>query len=290
MFIDLAFQVLTNPVVVALYALLFGSFLSVCIYRIPYGRPKGLASFDYTDEEVEQMIKDNKDKISILFPARSFCPVCKNQLKWYHNIPVFSWILQRGKCAFCKTKIPFRYPLVELLSAGFALLCLYHFSPLAALLVYVFCCSLIVITFIDLDYFIIPDVISYPGLIIGLIIACINQFLNVPIPEPFVSGIVPSLLGVLVGGGFLWLVSEIFYRLTKKHGLGFGDVKLMAMVGALFGPMVCYQGILFGSVAGAVLGSLMILMSKKEAAQPIPFGPYLAIGTLVSLFTDYNFF
>lgn len=275
---------LINPFIIALYALLIGSFLSVCIYRIPYGRPKGLKSLEMDDEEIEKQLKKSTEKINIFFPKRSFCPHCKEQLRWYHNVPVFSWLRQKGRCAFCKGAIPFRYPLVEILSVVFALLSYYCFSSWTAVIVYFFCCALIVISFIDIDYYIIPDVISLPGMILGFLFAVINQFYNI-FDYPMAKNILPSFFGLLAGGGFLFVVSELYFRLRKKVGLGFGDVKLMAMAGLFFGPLICIQAIFLGSVAGSVIGVLQIVFSKKDMQHPLPFGPYLAIGIILAIFT-----
>ena len=283
MYLDL----LINPVFAGIYALLIGSFLSVCIYRIPFGRPKGLASLEMEEGEIEQSLKTSSEKINIFFPRRSFCTKCKEQLRWWHNIPLFSWLIQRGQCSFCKTKISVRYPLVEAMSLGFALLCYYSFDGWTAFIIYLFCCALIVISFIDIDYYIIPNVISFPGMAIGFALAVINQFFDV-FTLPLAPDILTSLYGLAVGGGFLFLISELYYRIRKKVGLGFGDVKLMAMVGLFFGPQHVIQAIFMGSMAGSVLGIAIILLSKKGSQHPLPFGPYLALGTVLTIFTKQD--
>ena len=285
---NFSLQILANPVVVGMYALLIGSFLSVCIFRIPYGRPKGLESLEIDDDVADKIQKESKDKINIFFPKRSFCPVCKNQLLWWHNIPLFSWILLRGKCHYCKAKIPFRYPLVELLSLVFALLSYYNFSGATAIIVYIVCCSLIVISFIDIDYYIIPNLITFPGMIIGFLLAVTNQYFEV-FTYPLAPTIVSSLLGLALGGGFLFFISEVYFRLRKKVGLGFGDVKLMAMAGLFFGPEIVLQAIFLGSLLGSFLGIGQIIFSKKGMATPLPFGPYLAMGIVLSLFLSNTF-
>lgn len=281
------FEIFTNPFIISIYALLVGSFLSVCIFRIPYGRPKGLESLEADEDEVSKRKKESSNKINIFFPPRSFCPSCKEKLLWWHNLPVISWVLLRGKCSFCKTRIPFRYPLVEILSVVFALLSFYTYDGISAFIVYVFCCALIVITFIDIDYFIIPNIITFPGMAIGLLLAITNQYFHI-FSYPLVPGISQSLFGLLAGGGFLFFISEVYFRLRKKVGLGFGDVKLMAMAGLFFGPSHCLEAIFLGSLGGSVLGIAIIVLSKKGMSTPLPFGPYLAIGIVLSLFLGDN--
>ncbi len=275
-----------NPITVSLYSLLVGSFLTACIYRIPYGRPKGLESLEADEVELEKELAASNDKISIFKPVRSFCPNCKNLIAWWQNIPVLSWFLLRGKCYSCKTPISFRYPAVELLSLAFGLLCYYQFDSWTALIIYLFCCSLIVISFIDIDYYIIPNVISYPGMVIGLALSGFNQYFHI-FEKPLAANLTASLLG-LAGGLFLWLISELYYLLRKKVGLGFGDVKLMAMAGLFFGPSHAIQAIFLGSFAGSILGIGLILLTKKGSQYPLPFGPYLALGIVLSIFTNVN--
>ncbi len=268
---------------VGVFGLLIGSFLSVCVYRIPYGRSSGLEEDNEADlaEKAEQ---NPAEQISISDPPRSFCPSCKKQLMWWHNIPVFSWILLRGKCAFCQSAISFRYPLLELLSCILALACYYKFGlSLTAVLIYAFSAALLVISFIDYDYYIIPNVISLPGTVLGLLLAVINQLLNI-FSYPIVPGIVDSLLGILLGGGFLLLISEGYLRLRKKEGLGMGDVKLLAMTGAFFGMEGALYTIFVGSILGSILGLLFILLQGGKLSQQLPFGPYLALGTILYLF------
>ncbi len=281
------FENFINPITVGLYSLLVGSFLTACIYRIPYGRPKGLESLEADEVELEKELAKSTDKISIFKPTRSFCPNCKNLIAWWQNIPVLSWFALRGKCYSCKAPISFQYPAVELLSLAFAMICYYQFSSWTALVVYIFCCSLIVISFIDIDYYIIPNVISYPGMIIGLVLAGVNQYFHL-FQAPLAADLTESLFGLLVGGGFLMLVSELYFRIRKKVGLGFGDVKLMAMAGLFFGPNHCIQSIFLGSFAGSILGIGLILLTKKGSQYPLPFGPYLAMGIVLSIFTNIN--
>lgn len=277
------------------FGLIIGSFLSVCIYRIPLGRATGLEEWD--DEEDEQAEAEQKStpnskhfdkRVTISYPKRSFCPACGAQLRWYHNIPFFSYLLLAGRCSFCKKTISIRYPLVELMSAASAVLSFHLFGlSVTALVIYLFVASLIVISFIDYDYYIIPNVISLPGAFIGLVIATINEFHPLFNP-PVVSGLKDALLGILCGAGFLLLISEGYFRLRKKQGLGMGDVKLLAMTGAFFGVPGALYTIFIGSLLGSVIGVLLIIVAGRKASQYIPFGPYLAVANILYIFSGMS--
>lgn len=267
-------------IVIAIFGALIGSFLTVCIHRIPlrYGYDLDEASIDF-----EHKLKE-RATIGINNPPRSRCPKCQKQLSWYHNIPIVSWLFLRGRCAFCKEKIPVRYPLVEILSTA-AALASYHLYGMTsvALIVYVVAASLIVISFIDIDYFIIPDIISLSGTLLGVIVVGVNQYFQLFF-YPVAPDIFSSCIGILAGGGFLYLVAEVYLKLRKKEGLGLGDVKLLMMVGAFFGPSCALFTIFMGSLLGSVIGIFFILIGAKRFSQEIPFGPYLALGTIVYLF------
>ena len=275
-----------TPFFSLLFGLVFGSFLNVCIYRIPLGRPKGLAAFE--SESDDDNIVDNKDsdgqKIRFFFPRRSICPNCKNTLTWLMNIPVFSWLFLRGRCHFCKERISWRYPLVELLSGLFCYLSFTNFPPLTATIVFFFCAAMIVISFIDLEYYIIPNVITYPGMFIAALLALYNNFQPI-VDFPLVK-LEQAGWGLLVGGGFLWLVSATYTLVRKKEGLGFGDVKLMALVGLLFGPQAAIIGIFLGSTLGTIIGVLYIALTRATFSRPLPFGPFLAAGSLTYIFAS----
>ncbi|MFQ5351500.1 MAG: prepilin peptidase, partial [Candidatus Binatia bacterium] len=183
-----------------LFGLVVGSFLNVCIARIPHGA-------------------------SIVFPS-SHCPRCGHSLSWYENLPVMSYIGLRGRCRSCNKKISIRYPLVELLTAllffGFSRA---GFAPLEFLVYAAFGSALVVITFIDLDHYIIPDVITLPSLLVAPAVAFVVKQVTV----------VESLVGILTGGGILWFVAWLYERVRKQEGMGLGDVKLLAMVGGFLG-------------------------------------------------------
>lgn len=275
---------------VTILGLIIGSFLTVCIFRIPYGKEKGPGDLllDEPDEElssnhdsVEQ--QPESERLSLVWPRRSFCPHCKAKLAWYHNLPLISWILLRGRCAHCHKAISLMYPSVEILSALCAWLCWTSFSAPTAVLVYIFCAALIVLSFIDAEYYILPNCITLPGIVIAAAIALINHYTHI-FELPIVTNVMSACLGLLVGGGTLFLISEVYLRLRGKIGLGFGDVKLLTMTGLLFGPGIAFYTIFIGSLIGTVAGIGMMVFGGHKASHPLPFGPYLAIGTFVSLF------
>ena len=226
-----------------------GSFLNVCIYRLPLSK-------------------------SIVFPP-SACPGCDTPIQFYDNIPILSFLLLRGKCRHCQSVISLRYPLIELMSGLFAVCTYLKFGlTLEALIAYLLIASLIVITFIDIDHRIIPDAISLPGIPIGF---AASFFL------PAIS-YKASLAGVLVGGGSLLAVAWIYSLITKKEGMGGGDIKLLAMIGAFIGWKGVLLTIFFSSAIGTLCGLLVMIRSGKNMKLAIPFGPFLAIGCMIHIF------
>jgi len=226
--------------------LIVGSFLNVCIYRIPR-------------------------KISIIKPA-SFCPGCGNSIKLWHNIPVLSFILLKGKCAYCGSRISFRYPFVEILNGILYVLAYLSFGLTPYLLfILIFISAMIVVSFIDIDFQIIPDQISVPLIFIGFIFSLFSHGYT-----GFVSDFKESLIGIVVGGGSLLIVSII-----SKGGMGGGDIKLNAAVGAFLGWKAALLTIFIGSLIGSIVG---IIIFKKTGNRKIPFGPFLSIGALICLF------
>lgn len=226
-----------------------GSFLNVCIYRIPAG-------------------------LSIVSPA-SRCPQCESTIRWYQNIPIVSWLMLRGRCAQCAAPISIRYLLVEALTGVLFLGVFWTFGLHGATLVYwLFAAALTVITFIDLDHQIIPDVISLPGIVVGFLCS---------FAVPWVSW-VDSLLGILVGGGSLLLVAMAYEFLTKKEGMGGGDIKLLAMIGAFLGWQAVFPVIFISSLTGTLVGIPVMIRQKADSKLALPFGPFLAFGALFYLF------
>lgn len=238
-----------QPIVVILFGLIFGSFLNVLIYRLP------------------RRIQFAK--------GRSACPGCGAIIKWYQNIPLLSFLMLRGKCASCGARISFVYPLVELLNGlaysyffqtyGWSL----HFGVFSFL-----ASALIVIFFIDLEHQIIPDLITLPGMIIGLAVALV----------PGGIGIVPALIGLAVGGGSLYLIALLGDWLFKKESMGGGDIKMAAMLGAFLG----WQKVLFIFMASAVIGlivslALMAVSAKLRKTRLVPFGPFIAVAAITAV-------
>ncbi|NDC38014.1 MAG: prepilin peptidase [Proteobacteria bacterium] len=264
-----------------LFGAIIGSFLSVCIYRLPLSASVGL-----TVEELGLPAGTEHPSLTITSPQRSFCTHCRVTLRWWHNMPLVGWLLLRGRCSFCNARISFRYPFVEFITAGFAVLTYQSFGlTLSALLIFALVCALIVISFIDYDYYIIPNVISLPGAALGLICAGINQFFHL-FTAPIAPDLISAALGLACGAGFLFLVSELYFRLRKREGLGMGDVKLLALVGAFLGPEGALFTIFVGSLLGTVGGVLILLILRRGMSHPLPFGPYLAMGTLLYLFLN----
>jgi len=232
-----------------LFGAVVGSFLNVCIYRLPAG-------------------------LSIVSPP-SRCSTCGSGVAFYDNIPILSYILLRGRCRSCGAQFSVQYPFVEALTGVFAALLFYVYGVSPEFFVYfAFTASLIVITFIDLEHRIIPDVISLPGIPIGF---AASFFLAAP-------GVVDSAIGIALGGGLLLGISYSYYLLTKREGMGGGDIKLLAMIGAFLGWKGVIVTVLFSSLVGAVIGGGLIVMSGKKGRYAIPFGPFLAAAALLHLF------
>ena len=243
------FQVVVLLVAAFVLGSVADSFLNVSISRIPAGE-------------------------SVVSP-RSRCQSCKTTIRWYHNIPVFSWVLLRGKCAYCGEKVSVRYALVEALTGLVYVFTLWHFGPHPVLpLIWIFCSALIVITFVDLDHKIIPDVISLPGILFGFACSFVVPWTNW----------IDSLLGIVVGYGSLWIVGIAYYMLTKKDGMGGGDLKLLAMLGAFLGWKAVFPVIFFSSLVGSIVGVPMAILGKKGRGMMLPFGPFLAGGGLFYFF------
>ena len=227
-----------------------GSFLNVCIYRIPENR-------------------------SIVSPG-SFCPNCHNSIPFYLNIPILSYLFLKGRCKFCSRSISIRYPLIEILTGTFAVLLFLKFGITTALFFwFAFISVLITISFIDIDHQIIPDRISIPGI---LIFSSSFYFL----PE---MTLMRSFTGILGGGGILYAVAAFYYLLKKQEGMGGGDIKLLAMIGAATG----IKGVLFTVFTGSLLGtfvgiSTLLTIKTSDIKFKIPFGPFLSAGAVLYIF------
>lgn len=233
-----------------------GSFLNVCIVRLPEGK-------------------------SLVRPG-SACPSCGAPIRWFDNIPILSFLFLRGKCRRCGLPISWRYPAVELLTAILFVLLLHRFTHALALAVYIgFVCALVVVSFIDLKHYIIPNEISIPGIFIGLALSLLPARLAGG--QLVTSSFLSAVIGCIAGGGILYLAGIFSLVVFKKEGMGGGDIKLLAMVGAFLGWKLALMTIVVGSMLGAVVGILLILFRLKGRTDYIPFGPYLSLGAILSL-------
>lgn len=269
-------------VVFALLGLCVGSFLNVVIHRIP------LMMVASWRQECSQFMSQQADMplehtsvltqvvsgdapITLSTPA-SRCPHCAHKIRWYENIPLISWLVLRGRCSDCQAPISIRYPIVELVTALLSALVIYQFGVTAAggfALVLVW--TLIALTGIDFDTQLLPDRLTFPLAGLGLAVNSQSWFVS---PTE-------SIWGLLLGFLSLWVVVKIFYLITKKHGMGQGDFKLLAVMGAWLGPMMLPLIILLSSLLGSIVG--IILMRKQGESKPFAFGPYIAIAGIIAL-------
>ncbi len=237
-----------HQIIVIVIGLILGSFLNVLIYRIPRG-------------------------LSIVKP-RSFCPHCNSKIRWYDNIPVISFIILLGKCRYCKKTISLRYPVVEII------------TPLSLLLVYkkfyfsyqffgsiIFTLALITLAFIDLEHKILPDKITLSGFVFFLFYSFSNPSKN------FLDGIIGSFLGA----GILLLIYLLYYFIRKEEGLGFGDIKMMLMIGVFLGIAGTVLSLVIASLLGSLVGILIAVIMRKGMKHALPFGVFLSIGAYISL-------
>jgi leader peptidase (prepilin peptidase) / N-methyltransferase len=252
-----------------LVGLSIGSFLNVCIHRLP----------------AEQ---------SLVWPG-SRCPRCAAPIAWYDNVPIVSWLRLGGRCRTCHAPISMRYPVIELLTGGLALLSLARFGATPwAVVAFAFACALVVVSVIDLEHGIIPDVISLPGILVGLAVSAL---------VPGGVGLWNAFAGAVLGGGLLWAIAAGYQRAAGIEGLGLGDVKLLAMIGAFLGWQSLPAVLLVASITGS-LGGIAVIASRRGRTRarrvlralgpgalarhlrrtPLPFGPFLALGALAALF------
>jgi len=235
---------------VVLFGALVGSFLNVVIVRLP------------------------EEGASIVFPA-SHCPACKKNISWHDNIPLLSFLLLRGRCRQCEARISWRYPLVEAAMAGLSLALYQHFGLTILYPIYfLFCAALLAIIFIDIQHQIIPDVISLSGIVIGFALSFVNPFVTWQ----------EAGLGLLFGGGSFYLVALVYYLFTRREGMGGGDIKLLAMIGAFLGWQSLPFVVFASSVLGTVVGVGAMIKQRKGGKTVIPYGPFLAMAALLYLF------
>jgi leader peptidase (prepilin peptidase)/N-methyltransferase len=238
-----------DPLMLAALAILglaVGSFLNVCIHRIPRGG-------------------------SIAHPPSS-CPHCGYRLRWIDNVPVLSYAMLGGRCRQCKAPISIRYPVVEVVTMGVFVLHYVVFG-LDILLVprLLFACILIALFAIDLEHHLLPNVITLPGIVVGLAFSAMLP-----------PGLVDALIGTVAGGGILWLIGEAYYRYSGQEGMGGGDVKMLAMIGAFLGWKLVILTLVFSSLLGSVIGLLVIAIKRGGLKHALPYGTFLSLAALVS--------
>jgi leader peptidase (prepilin peptidase)/N-methyltransferase len=231
----------------AAFGLCIGSFLNVVIHRLPRGT-------------------------SVVTPP-SRCPGCNYQLRWSDNVPVLSWVFLRGRCRRCRAPISIRYPIVEILTMLMFLLHLWLFGWSALMIVRVaFATALIALFAIDLEHHLLPNAITLPGIVVGLIVSLVLP-----------PGIVDSILGTLLGGGVLWAIGEAYYRYSGQEGMGGGDVKMLAMIGAFLGWQSVLLTLVLSSFSGALIGIALLATSRGSMRYALPFGTFLALGAFVAM-------
>ena len=227
------------------FGLIIGSFLNVCIHRLPLGE-------------------------SPAWPG-SHCPRCRAPLKWYDNIPVISYVILNGRCRACGNPISRRYPIVELLTAGLFVGAYLLYQPPLMIQRLVFGCAMIVLFFVDLEHHRLPNEITVPGIVVGFLF---SLFMS--------PGWLSSLIGILVGGGVLWLLGTLWFLIRHEEGMGFGDVKMLAMIGAFLGWKLMLATLFVSTILGSVIGLSLIAAKKGNLKTALPFGCFLAIGAILA--------
>jgi leader peptidase (prepilin peptidase) / N-methyltransferase len=245
--------------VVFIFGAIVGSFLNVCITRIP------------NDE-------------SVIHPS-SHCPKCKAPIPFYFNIPLLSYVLLRGRCRACAERISPRYFVVELLMGLFAVALYYRFGLSYEFLVgFVFVAAMIVISVIDLDVRIVPDVISLPGIVLGFLFSGVGFFISAAITDDVIPTPVSSAIGILAGGGFLLATAWLYEKVTGVEGMGGGDIKLLAMIGAFLGWPSVPVTLFIASILGSVIGIICMVLTGAGRRLALPFAPFLCSGAIIHLF------
>lgn len=256
--------------VALILGLLIGSFLNVVIHRLPRMMEH---EWQMQCAALRGETLDTPQRYNLVSP-RSSCPACGHVITPLQNIPVLSWMILRGRCAACKTRISVRYPLVEILTGVLSACIAWHFGfGASALAGWCFLWSLIALAFIDLDTQLLPDSITLPLLWAGLLFNLFGTFTDLP------SAVIGAMAGYLI----LWTVYWLFKLLTGREGMGFGDFKLLAAIGAWLGWKLLPAVVLLSAGVGAVIGIALILFARHGRGTPIPFGPYLALGGFAAL-------
>ena len=238
-----------GPIFSFFFGLIWGSFLNVCIHRLP--------------------------REESLWRKSSHCPHCEKPVHWFWNIPILSFIWLRGRCGYCQASISLQYPLVEIASGLLFLALFLNYEASLHFLAYaIFASSLLVLSVIDLQHRIIPDEVSLPGIVLGFLASFITHDISWQ----------QSLLGIMAGGGAFFLIAFAYERITKREGLGGGDVKLLAMMGAWLGVESILIIIVISSALGSLVGIFLMLFHRRSMQTAIPFGPFLAFAGLLYLF------
>lgn len=256
--------------VMLVLGLLVGSFLNVLVYRLPL-----MLERDWQNQarELLELPPTEQSTFNLLWP-QSRCPDCQGAIKAWQNIPLLSWLLLRGRCNSCKQPISLRYPLVELAGGLVALVVAWHFGSTPLMLaMLVLSWGLLALSLIDADHQLLPDVLVLPLLWLGLLVNSLTGLVSLQ----------DAVYGAMAGYLSLWLVFWLFKLVTGKEGMGYGDFKLLAMLGAWGGWQILPLTILLSSVVGAVLGIIILRLQRQGMAQPLPFGPYLAIAGWIAL-------
>lgn len=271
----------THPFILLIAAgvvgLIVGSFLNVVVYRLPILLQR------HWQRECRELLKlpfaPESPRIFNLLMPRSHCPHCNTPLRGWQNIPLCSYLFLRGRCAFCAKQIAKRYLMLEICSAVVSLIVVWHYGmswqTLAALL---FSWSLLALTFIDVEQLLLPDSITLPLLWLGLLVS---------IPAFFTDS-QAAIVGAVAGYIILWLVAWIFQHITNKIGMGAGDFKLFALLGAWLGWQLLPLVLLFASVLGSIVGLIMLGLKKHHRDKPLPFGPYLALAGWIALLWGHD--
>lgn len=269
--LDVFLQPAAAMAAAAVLGLIVGSFLNVVIHRLPKMLERGWAA---QCAELRGETPDAAPPYNLVVP-RSACPACGHRISALENVPVVSWLALRGKCAACGVRIPVRYPAVELIAAALAVLAVLRFgASWQALAACVLLWTLVALTFIDYDTQFLPDDLTLPLLWAGLVVNLVGGF--VPLRE--------AVIGALAGYLSLWSVYWLFKLIRGKEGMGYGDFKLLAALGAWLGWKVLPAIILLSSAVGAVIGIGLVLVKGRDHQLPLPFGPYLAIAGALALF------
>jgi leader peptidase (prepilin peptidase)/N-methyltransferase len=241
-----------SAILVTMFGTVVGSFLNVCIYRLPLRK-------------------------SVMWPG-SHCPSCGAPVKPYDNVPIAGYLWLRGRCRNCRAPISMQYPIVELVTGAVFLGAFLLFDAPAVLVQrLLFACAMIVLFMIDLEHRILPDVITLPGIVVGFLFS-----LFLP------PGWRDSLIGILLGGGSLWLIGEAYFRIRHEEGMGFGDVKMLAMIGAFLGWKSTLLTLVLSSFLGSIIGVALIALSRGDMKYALPFGTFLAIGAIVAAVAGDN--